>query len=142
MGKKGIIFDLDGVIVDTAKYHYLAWKDLADSLEIHFDEIMNEQLKGVSRIRSLEKILEWGNKRLTIKEFDKHLIEKNAEYLSYIGLFVKYHKKRSPKATFLTKLTKKLILLEIIIYNDIQLPSASAYRVAEVPSSFVTSNLN
>lgn len=52
---KGFIFDLDGVIVDTVKYHYLAWKNLADSLHIPFSELQNEQLKGVSRVESLKK---------------------------------------------------------------------------------------
>jgi len=47
MTKKGFIFDLDGVIVDTAKYHFLAWKKLANSLDIDFTEEENEQLKGV-----------------------------------------------------------------------------------------------
>jgi beta-phosphoglucomutase len=55
------IFDLDGVIVDTARYHFLAWKRLADQLGIHFSEDDNERLKGVSRIASLEIILELGN---------------------------------------------------------------------------------
>ncbi len=57
MNKKGFIFDLDGVIVDTAKYHFLAWKKLANSIGIDFTEVQNEQLKGVSRIESLKKIL-------------------------------------------------------------------------------------
>lgn len=48
MQTKGIIFDLDGVIVDTAKYHFLAWKNLAEKLDIHFNKKQNEQLKGVS----------------------------------------------------------------------------------------------
>ena len=61
MNTKGFIFDLDGVIVDTAKYHYFAWKKLAESIGISFTEEDNEHLKGVSRIKSLEKILEWGN---------------------------------------------------------------------------------
>ena len=56
MNKKGFIFDLDGVIVDTAKYHFLAWQRLAKGLDINFTEEENEQLKGVSRVRSLEKI--------------------------------------------------------------------------------------
>ncbi|WP_148783192.1 beta-phosphoglucomutase [Aquimarina intermedia] len=85
MNKKGFIFDLDGVIVDTAKYHYLAWKNLAEELGISFSEIQNEQLKGVSRIRSLEKILEWGNLEIPQDKFDKLLVEKNEEYLSYIN---------------------------------------------------------
>ena len=65
MNKKGFIFDLDGVIVDTAKYHFLAWKNLANSIGIDFTHEQNEQLKGVSRVKSLEKILEWGNKNIS-----------------------------------------------------------------------------
>jgi beta-phosphoglucomutase len=57
---KGAIFDLDGVIVDTAKYHYLAWQRLAASLGFTFNEKDNERLKGVSRVRSLEILLEVG----------------------------------------------------------------------------------
>lgn len=85
MNKKGFIFDLDGVIVDTAKYHYLAWKELANSLGIDFTEKENEQLKGVSRVRSLEKILSWGNKTLPQDEFTRLMATKNDEYLSYIN---------------------------------------------------------
>ncbi len=84
MTKKGFIFDLDGVIVDTAKYHYLAWKRLANSLGIDFTEKENEQLKGVSRVKSLEKILAWGNTSLSEDEFTKKMAQKNEEYLSYI----------------------------------------------------------
>jgi beta-phosphoglucomutase-like phosphatase (HAD superfamily) len=54
---KAVIFDLDGVITDTAHYHYLAWKRLADSVDAPFDEAFNEQLKGVDRMGSLELIL-------------------------------------------------------------------------------------
>ena len=84
MTRKGFIFDLDGVIVDTAKYHFLAWKNLANSLGIDFTKEQNEQLKGVSRINSLEKILNWGNKTLSADEFQKLLVQKNEEYLEYI----------------------------------------------------------
>ncbi|GAA4272613.1 beta-phosphoglucomutase [Aquimarina gracilis] len=83
--KKGFIFDLDGVIVDTAKYHFLAWQNLANSLGISFSEEQNEQLKGVSRVRSLEKILEWGNKTISEEEFTRLMHEKNEEYLNYIS---------------------------------------------------------
>jgi len=82
--KKAFIFDLDGVIVDTAKYHFLAWQNLANNLGISFSEEQNEQLKGVSRIRSLEKILEWGNKTISEEEFTRLMTEKNEEYLEYI----------------------------------------------------------
>ena len=60
MTKKAFIFDLDGVIVDTAKYHYLAWKDLADELGFEFTLEDNELLKGVSRERSLDILLNIG----------------------------------------------------------------------------------
>jgi beta-phosphoglucomutase len=85
MKKKGFIFDLDGVIVDTAKYHFLAWQRLAKSLDIDFTEEENEQLKGVSRVKSLEKILSWGNKTISEKQFNELMGKKNEEYLSYIA---------------------------------------------------------
>lgn len=58
MKYKGIIFDLDGVICFTDKYHYLAWKELADSIGVQFDQQKNDRLRGVSRMESLEIILE------------------------------------------------------------------------------------
>lgn len=82
---RGFIFDLDGVIVDTAKYHYLAWKKLANDLGIDFTEEENEQLKGVSRVKSLEKILAWGNKTLSDKDFKAQMAKKNKDYLSHIA---------------------------------------------------------
>lgn len=83
--KKAFIFDLDGVIVDTAKYHFKAWQKLAESLGISFSEEQNEQLKGVSRVQSLEKILEWGNKTISEEKFSQLMSEKNTEYLTYIS---------------------------------------------------------
>lgn len=85
MHKKGFIFDLDGVIVDTAKYHFLAWKNLANNMGVDFTEIQNEQLKGVSRVKSLEKILNWGNKSVSEEEFMELMAIKNEEYLGYIN---------------------------------------------------------
>lgn len=82
---KGFIFDLDGVIVDTAKYHFLAWQKLAESIGISFSEEDNEQLKGVSRIRSLEKILEWGGKTLSVQQFDTLIAKKNDDYLAHVS---------------------------------------------------------
>ena len=84
MDKKGFIFDLDGVIVDTAKYHYLAWKNLADELGFEFTETQNELLKGVSRVRSLEILLDIGNIKLSEVKKQDILISKNEDYLSYI----------------------------------------------------------
>lgn len=85
MNKKGFIFDLDGVIVDTAKYHFLAWKKLANEIGIDFTETQNEQLKGVSRVRSLEKILSWGNITLEETKFNELMGKKNDDYLTYIA---------------------------------------------------------
>jgi beta-phosphoglucomutase len=82
---KGVIFDLDGVIVDTAKYHYLAWKALANSLGIEFTEAENEHLKGMSRMDSLNHILALGN-RQKMKKVDKNKLaaSKNLQYLDLI----------------------------------------------------------
>ena len=85
MKKTGFIFDLDGVIVDTAKYHYLAWKNLADELGIQFTEDDNEKFKGVSRKRCLEILLEMGNISVSKEQFDLWLQEKNEDYLKYIS---------------------------------------------------------
>ena len=79
------IFDLDGVIVDTAKYHYLAWKRLANSLGFDFTEHDNEQLKGVSRVESLKLILKLGSLELSQSDFDAALVNKNGWYLEYIN---------------------------------------------------------
>lgn len=81
---KTCIFDLDGVICDTAKYHYLAWKALADKLGFDFTPEHNEGLKGVSRMKSLEILLSIGGIRLTESEKQKKAEEKNAEYLKFI----------------------------------------------------------
>ncbi|PAB60289.1 beta-phosphoglucomutase [Anaeromicrobium sediminis] len=82
---EAIIFDLDGVIVDTAKYHFLAWQRLARELDIEFTIEDNERLKGVSRMRSLEIILEIGNKTLDEKEKEDLAFKKNEWYKEYIA---------------------------------------------------------
>ena len=82
--RKGFIFDLDGVIVDTAKYHFLAWKKIANELGIEFTLEHNELLKGVSRVRSLDIILELGKVEASQEDKDKWLIQKNEDYLSYL----------------------------------------------------------
>lgn len=84
MNKKAFIFDLDGVIVDTAKYHYLAWRKLAQELGIEFTPEHNEELKGVSRVRSLDIILELGKIEASQEDKNKWLFQKNEEYLSYL----------------------------------------------------------
>jgi len=84
MIKTGFIFDLDGVIVDTAKYHYLAWRNLAEELGFEFTEEQNELFKGVSRKRCLEILLDIGKVKATQEQFDRWMIEKNEDYLRYI----------------------------------------------------------
>ncbi|CAL67100.1 beta-phosphoglucomutase [Christiangramia forsetii] len=81
---KAFIFDLDGVIVDTAKFHFLAWRKLANDLGFDFTEEQNEQLKGVSRVESLKKILKWGDRQLSEEEFNRQMALKNENYLSYV----------------------------------------------------------
>lgn len=81
---KTFIFDLDGVIVDTAKYHFLAWQKLAQKLGIEFTPEHNEQLKGVSRVRSLDIILDLGGIDAAQEDKDRWLDQKNLEYLSYL----------------------------------------------------------
>ncbi|AIZ62676.1 beta-phosphoglucomutase [Hymenobacter sp. DG25B] len=78
---KACLFDLDGVIVDTAKFHYQAWKSLADGLNIDFTEHHNERLKGVSRMRSLEIILEIGGVTMPEDEQVALATRKNEVYL-------------------------------------------------------------
>ena len=81
---KACIFDLDGVIVDTAKYHFLAWKRLAEELDIRFTEEDNEKLKGVSRVESLNIILSLGNRELDEATFQEKMGLKNQWFLDYI----------------------------------------------------------
>jgi len=78
------LFDLDGVLVDTAKYHYLAWKELADELGIVFTETHNELLKGVSRMDSLDIILNLGKLELPQAKKEELADKKNQVYVEYI----------------------------------------------------------
>lgn len=82
---KACLFDLDGVIVDTAKYHYLAWRQLAAELGFEFTEHHNEQLKGVSRMRSLDILMETGNIQATDEEKSRMAEQKNEQYVAYIS---------------------------------------------------------
>ncbi len=81
---KACIFDLDGVIVDTAVYHFKAWKRLANHLGFDFTEAENEKLKGVSRVRSLQLILEWGGVEKTTDEQSQLADLKNSWYVEMI----------------------------------------------------------
>lgn len=79
------IFDLDGVIVDTAVYHFLAWKRLANQLGIPFTKEDNERLKGVSRMASLEIILEIGGRKPNDNRKQEYATLKNNWYIDYIS---------------------------------------------------------
>lgn len=83
---KALIFDLDGVLTDTAKYHYLAWKKLSDELGFYFDEEINELLKGVSRINSFQIILDKNNAgdKFTAEEKETLANKKNEYYKEMI----------------------------------------------------------
>ena len=81
---KAFIFDLDGVIVDTAKYHFKAWRSLANDLGFDFTEEQNEMLKGVSRMKSLELILELGGVQLSEEKKNELAAQKNECYIQYI----------------------------------------------------------
>jgi len=81
---KGLLFDLDGVLVDTAKFHFLAWRKMANELGFDFNEDQNEQLKGISRVESIARILDWGNVTLSPAEVEKYMKLKNDWYLEYI----------------------------------------------------------
>lgn len=82
---RGAVFDLDGVIVCTDKYHFLAWKELADREGIYFDEKINERLRGVSRMQSLEIILERAGRAYTEEEKNRMAEEKNSRYRELIA---------------------------------------------------------
>lgn len=81
---KGIIFDLDGVLAFSDKYHYKAWKYIADKEGIYFDEIINNRLRGVSRMESLEIILERANKEYSEEEKINLATIKNNLYVEYL----------------------------------------------------------
>lgn len=81
---KAIIFDLDGVLVNTDNCHYLAWKRLADEENIYFDRSINERLRGVSRMESLEIILEKAEKEYSVDEKNEMAERKNSYYVSLV----------------------------------------------------------
>jgi beta-phosphoglucomutase len=116
---KGFIFDLDGVIVDTAKYHYLAWKKLANELGFEFTEEQNEAFKGVSRKRCLEILLELGGIKASQEQFDHWMVEKNEDYLEYI--------KKMDTSEILPDVPK---ILDFLKANNIPLALGSASKNA------------
>ncbi len=118
MNKTGFIFDLDGVIVDTAKYHYLAWKELAAELDIPFTIEDNERLKGVSRLQSFEIILEIGGRTMSDEEKEYYCTKKNNLY-----------------KTFLETLKKEEVLPGVRNFLE-------AARAAEIPTALGSASKN
>ena len=112
MNYKGIIFDLDGVICHTDKYHYQAWKKLADRLGIYFDETINNRLRGVSRMESLNIILERADKTYTEQEKEAFATEKNEVYKELLKQMTPEELSLEVKDT-LEELRKRGILLSI-----------------------------
>ena len=90
MNIKACLFDLDGVLVNTARFHYLAWKQLAGRLGFDFTETDNERLKGISRMDSMEILLSIGNIQLTPGEKKQYAEEKNQVYLQYVSQMTPY----------------------------------------------------
>jgi len=85
-GLKGVVFDLDGVLVTTDVFHYRAWKMLADELGLDFNEEVNHQLRGVSRVESLTRIYRHNKRKLPPEEeFRAQMAKKNAKYVELIA---------------------------------------------------------
>ena len=102
--EKGVIFDLDGVICFTDKYHYLAWKRMADQENIYFDEEINNRLRGVSRMASLEIILERATKTYSEEEKIELATKKNEWYREYLLTMTPSDIDESTKETLNAKL--------------------------------------
>ncbi len=85
MKYKAVLFDLDGVIADTAVYHFEAWKRIATSLGIELEDNFEENLKGVDRAGSLQAILDYGNIQISTEQFEQLLVQKNSDYLELIA---------------------------------------------------------
>ena len=107
-----IIFDLDGVICFTDEYHYLAWKKIADDLQIPFDREINNRLRGVSRMESLDIILENYEGSMSSAEKEEIATQKNEIYKDYLKEMSE--KDLSPEVqTTLNKLRRKGLLLAV-----------------------------
>ena len=109
---KAIIFDLDGVLCQTDEFHYLAWKTIADELKIPFDRKINEKLRGVSRMASLEIILQKANRTFTNSEKVALAERKNAIYRKYLDMMTEKDLASGAKAV-LTELSEKGLQLAI-----------------------------
>ena len=101
MKYKAVIFDLDGVICSTDRFHYFAWKKIADELGIYFDENINQRLRGVSRAESFQIILEKYDGKLSGEETEHYLEQKNKLYRSYLEEMTEADFQEEVKSTLL-----------------------------------------
>ena len=130
---KAVLFDLDGVIVDTSNHHFLAWKKLCLKFGHNLTETENEFIKGLSREESLIKIIDFANLSFSEEKFNQYLIKKNSYYLDLINtispknilpgvkIFLKYLKKKSIKTSLCSSSKNaKLVLkkLDLISFFD------------------------
>lgn len=151
---KGAAFDLDGVITDTAEFHYLAWKKLGEKLEISFDREFNERLKGISRDESLELILSLDNKQndFSPKEKQELMTSKNNLYIELIqninkdnilpGIFellndFKFHNIKMAIASASKNAPMILEKLEIIDFFDIVIDPTTLENGKPAPDIFI-----
>lgn len=138
-GKKGAIFDLDGVIVDTAKYHYLAWKRLANELGFDFTEKDNEQLKGVSRTRSLEILLEIGGLEMDADTQAKMCDKKNEWYVESIKTIDESELLKGAKE-FLQELHKQGIKVSLGSASKNAIPILKGLGIIELFDAIIDGN--
>lgn len=128
---RAAIFDLDGVIVDTARYHFLAWRRLANQLGFDFSEADNEKLKGVSRLRSLELLLELGKVQADEAARQAMAAEKNGWYVEYISKmdasellpgavdYLRFVKQRGVKVALGSASKNAVMILELVGIKDL-----------------------
>jgi beta-phosphoglucomutase len=88
---RAVVFDLDGVLTDTAHFHFVAWRELAQSLRLPFDAAFNEKLKGIDRMGSLELILAQGAAQYTAQEKEAMATRKNAHYQQLVNTMTAEH---------------------------------------------------
>jgi beta-phosphoglucomutase len=149
------IFDLDGVLTDTARHHYLAWKKLAQKIGFQLTEEQNELLKGVSRSDSLLRILEWAGISSDGIPFDEMLEEKNTHYLELIAhmhkgelfqgveeLFKQLKERHIGIALGSSSKNARIILdkLEITQYFDVIIDGNSVSRSKPQPDTFLAAS--
>ena len=152
---KAVLFDLDGVIVDTSNHHFLAWKKLCLKFGHNLTETENEFIKGLSREESLIKIIDFANLSFSEEKFNQYLIKKNSYYLDLINsispknilpgvkIFLKYLKKKSIKTSLCSSSKNaKLVLkkLDLISFFDFIIDGNDITMGKPNPEIFLTAS--